>query len=223
MNSQSIQDAEYFDFETRWKVLKPPSNKVLTSYNLKEEFMAEAKLGNPAAVGLGGFALTTFILQLHNLGWIGVGPIVACGLIYGGLAQLIAGLQEQKTGNNFGYCAFTSYGAFWIALGVIFLLNHFNIYKSSNNELLAFLFVWTIYTAIMWIGSMKVNNALAWTFLTLLLGFIFLDLAHMGMPAFTKIAAWDLIICASLAWYVMAHVIFADLGINLPVGKPWIK
>lgn len=125
--------------------------------------MAEAKLGNPAAVGLGGFALTTFILQLHNLGWIGVGPIVACGLIYGGLAQLIAGLQEQKTGNNFGYCAFTSYGAFWIALGVIFLLNHFNIYKSkSNNELLAFLFVWTIYTAIMWIGSMKVSNALAW-------------------------------------------------------------
>ena len=185
--------------------------------------MAQPKLGNPAAVGLGGFALTTMILQFHNLGWIGVGPILACGLLYGGLAQLIAGLQEMETGNNFGYSAFTSYGAFWICLGVIFLLNHFNIYKSGTVEVGAFLFVWTIYTAIMWIGSWKTNNALAWTFTTLLAGFILLDLAHFGYPAMTKVAAIDLIVCASLAWYVMAHVVLADFGVNVPVGEPWIK
>ncbi len=185
--------------------------------------MAEVKLGNPAAVGLGGFALTTMILQFHNLGWCGVGPVVACGLFYGGLAQMIAGLQEQKTGNNFGYSAFTSYGAFWICLAVIFLLNHYGIYKSGAVEVGCFLIVWTIYTAIMFVGSMRTNGMLAFTFLTLLLGFIGLDLAHFGYPAMTKIAAIDLIICAASAWYIMAHVIFADLGINLPVGKPWMK
>jgi len=185
--------------------------------------MAEQKLANPAAIGLGGFALTTMILQFHNLGWCGVGPVVACGLIYGGLAQMIAGFLEQKTGNSFGFSAFTSYGAFWIALGVIFLLNHFNIYKAGKTDVGCFLIVWTFYTGIMWIGSMKANGALAWTFATLFAGFILLDLAHFGFPALTKVAAWDLIVCACLAWYVMAHVILGDLGINVPVGKPWIQ
>lgn len=185
--------------------------------------MAEQKLANPAAIGLGGFALTTMILQFHNLGWCGVGPIVACGLIYGGLAQMIAGFLEQKTGNTFGFSAFTSYGAFWICLGVIFLLNHFGIYKASGTDVGCFLIVWTFYTAIMFIGSMRTNNALAWTFATLLAGFIFLDLAHFGYPAMARVAAWDLIVCACLAWYVMAHVILADLGVNVPVGKAWVK
>ncbi|MDD2389300.1 MAG: acetate uptake transporter [Desulfobacterales bacterium] len=185
--------------------------------------MAEQKLANPAAIGLAGFALTTMILQFHNLGWCGVGPIVACGLIYGGLAQMIAGFLEQKTGNTFGFSAFTSYGAFWIALGVIFLLNHFNIYKASTTDVGCFMLVWTFYTAIMFVASMRTNSALAWTFATLLVGFILLVLAHFGFPAMTKVAAWDLIVCASLAWYVMAHVILADFGVNVPVGKAWIS
>lgn len=65
------------------------------------------KLGNPAVVGLAGFGLTTFVLQLHNLGACGVGPVVALGLVFGGGAQLVAGLMEQVTGNSFGFCAFT--------------------------------------------------------------------------------------------------------------------
>lgn len=64
--------------------------------------MAKPKLGNPAAVGLAGFGLTTFMLQIHNLGLAGIGPVVYLGLFFGGLAQMIAGLQEHKCGNNFG-------------------------------------------------------------------------------------------------------------------------
>ena len=78
--------------------------------------MAEHKLGNPAVVGLGGFGFTTLILQFHNVGWMGLGPVVWLAVVFGGLAQMVAGLQEMKTGNNFGYCAFTAYGCFWIAL-----------------------------------------------------------------------------------------------------------
>jgi succinate-acetate transporter protein len=181
--------------------------------------------GNPAVVGLAGFGLTTMILQFHNVGWCGVGPIVALAFIFGGGAQLIAGFQEFKCGNNFGYSAFVSYGAFWIALGIIFILNHFDIYRSTATDVGWFLVVWTLYTAIMWVASMKIHGAMAITFTLLLIGFILLDLAHFGFPALTKVAGYELMACALSAWYMMAHVIFAQVfGRDvLPVGKPWIR
>jgi hypothetical protein len=186
--------------------------------------MGESKLANPGVVGLGGFGLTTMMLQFHNLGWCGLGPVVACALIFGGVAQLIAGFQEMKTGNSFGYSAFTAYGAFWIALTLIILSDHFGFLKSSTTDIGWFLVPWTLYTAIMWIGSMRVSSALAFTFMTLLIGFVLLVLAHFGYPFLTRIAGYELIITALSAWYVMAHIIFMDVfGKNiLPVGKAWI-
>ena len=83
--------------------------------------MSTKKLGNPAVVGLAGFGLTTLLLQLHNLGLSGLGPVAAMGFVFGGTAQLIAGFLEQKMGNNFGFAAFTSYGSFWIGLGIIWI------------------------------------------------------------------------------------------------------
>lgn len=181
-------------------------------------------LGNPAVVGLGGFGLTTIILQLHNLGLCGIGPVIACGLVFGGLAQFIAGFGEQKVGNNFGYAAFTAYGAFWIALCIILLFNKFDIYPSSKTDIGYFLVVWTLYTIILWFAALRIHGAMASTFTLLVIGFILLDLAHFGYPAMTKVAAYVLILCALNAWYMMAHVIF--LGIFgrdvLPVGQPWI-
>lgn len=184
----------------------------------------QAPMGNPAVVGLAGFGLTTLILQLHNLGLCSLGPVIACGIIFGGLAQFMAGLQEFKVGNNFGYSAFVSYGAFWIALCIILLFNKYDIYKSSGTDIGYFLVVWTLYTAIMWVGAIRVHGAMASTFTLLLAGFILLDFAHFGYPAMTKIAAYVLILCALNAWYMMAHVIFMQVfGRDiLPVGKPWI-
>ncbi|MEJ2475455.1 MAG: GPR1/FUN34/YaaH family transporter, partial [Desulfobacterales bacterium] len=84
--------------------------------------------------------------------------------------------------------------------------------------------MWTFFTFILFIASMKHHSTLAWIFLTLLLGFIGLDFKELaGNQILGTIAAWDLIVCALLAWYLMAHVVFAEAGINLPVGKPWIK
>ena len=191
--------------------------------------MAEAKtstpMGNPAVVGLAGFGLTTLILQFHNLGWCGMGPIVTLGLVFGGMAQMMAGFQEFKCGNNFGYSAFVSYGAFWIALCLMLLLNHFGIYKSSGTDIGWFLVVWTLYTAIMWVAAMRIHAAMASTFTLLLIGFILLDLAHFGYPHLKTMAAYVLIACALNAWYMMAHVIFLQVfGKDiLPVGKPWIE
>jgi succinate-acetate transporter protein len=185
----------------------------------------ETAQGNPAVVGLAGFALTTMLLQVHNIGLCDIGPVVALAFIYGGFAQMYAGFQEFKCGNNFGYSAFVSYGAFWIGLGIIFILNHFNIYHCSTTDVGWYLVAWTIYTFIMWIPAMKVHGAMGLTFTLLLIGFILLDLAHFGYPQMTKVAGYELLLCAAAAWYMMASAIYAQVfGRNvLPVGRAWIK
>jgi uncharacterized protein len=182
------------------------------------------KIGNPAVVGLGGFGFTTLILQFHNLGLIGLGPVLAMGLIFGGLAQMIAGFQEQKTGNNFGYCAFVAYGSFWIGLGIIFILNFYKVYESSRTDVAYYLLGWTLYTFIMLIASLRIHTAMTITFLTLFLGFLLLTIGHFGPEITNKIAAIDLIICAMSAWYMMFSIILNDLAGKtvMPFGKPWI-
>ncbi len=186
---------------------------------------SEAVKGNPAVVGLAGFAMTTLLLQFHNVGWCGVGPIVALALIFGGLAQMVAGFQEFKCGNNFGYSAFVSYGAFWIGLGIIFILNHFQVYHASTTDVGWYLVGWTLYTFIMWIPAMRISSAMATTFTLLLVGFILLDLGHFGMPAMTKVAGYELMACAASAFYMMASAIYQQVFGReiLPLGKPWIK
>lgn len=199
--------------------------EALNQAKVAEQVQQEQKLGNPAVVGLAAFGLTTMVLQFVNVGWAGVGPVIWLGLVFGGLAQMIAGLQEQKTGNNFGYVAFTGYGAFWISLALMLLANALKIVAVSAADIGWFLVAWTLFTAILWVGSMRVNGALALTFTLLLAGFILLDLAHFGFAWLTPVAGYELMACALMAWYVMAHLIYKDLfGRDvLPAGKPWLK
>jgi len=192
-------------------------------------------MGNPAVVGLAGFGTTTLLLQFHNLGLCGAGVVFCCALAFGGGAQLLAGLQEFKAGNNFGYSAFSSYGAFWIALALIFMVSDFQAapgswigahLKIGPGDLGWFLVAYTVYTAIMFIASFAVHTAMVFTFATLVLGFIGLDLEVLaGMGSIKQIVAFDLILCALGAFYMMAHVIFMQVfGRDvLPVGKPWVK
>jgi len=197
--------------------------------------MAGQGTANPAAVGLAGFGVTTLLLQFHNLGWCGSGVVFCTALMFGGGAQLIAGFQEFKAGNNFGYSAFTAYGAFWLALGFIFLILNLESLPNSiitgplkitATDVGYFLLAFTVYTAIMFVASFAVHTAMVLTFLTLLLGFIGLDLVFLeGMKQVLTITAIDLIVCALLALYMMAHVIFLQVyGKNvLPVGGPWVS
>jgi succinate-acetate transporter protein len=187
--------------------------------------MNEIKLGNPAVVGLAGFGLTTLLLQFHNLGISGLGPVMAMGIIFGGIAQFIAGLMEQKTGNNFGFAAFTSYGAFWIGLGIIWMFNFYGVFISSTTDVGLYLVGWTLFTAILWYGSLFIHKAMTFTFTTLLIGFILLDLGHFGFPEMNYAAGVILIICALSAWYMMAAIILNGLAGKelLKSGKPFLK
>lgn len=185
----------------------------------------ERKLSNPAVVGLAGFGLTTFLLQLHNIGILGLGPVLAMGIVFGGLAQMIAGFQEQKMGNNFGYSAFVSYGSFWIGLSIIWVLNFLKVYETSHTELGLYMLAWTLYTVIMFIASLRVHKAMTITFGLLLIGFILLVIGLLVNPVFIKIAGFELIFCAFMAWYMMAAIIINDLAGKtvLPSGAPFVK
>jgi len=190
----------------------------------------EVKLGNPAVVGLAGFSMTTFVLQCHNLGLCGIAPVLWLGLLFGGAAQMIAGLFEFRKNNNFGFCAFTGYGAFWIGLCclIIFgknaeLVKSYPVFAFNATDLGFYLVGWTIFTFGLFIASMKHNATLALIFLTLLLGFIGLDVKEFtGSAAAGTFAAYDLIVCAFLAFYLMLVAVFGEAGIKLPVGGPWI-
>ncbi len=190
----------------------------------------EKKLGNPAVVGLAGFGMTTLILQFYNLGWSGLAPVLWIGLVFGGTAQLIAGLLEFNNGNNFGFAAFTGYGAFWISLCLMLIFgtspeatSNFGAFKFTDRDLGAYLLMWTIFTGILFVISMKHNTVLALVFLTLLLGYIGLDIKeYTGSPVWGTLAAYDLIVCALLALYLMMSTVASESGMSLPIGKPWI-
>ncbi len=191
--------------------------------------------GNPGVVGLAGFGITTLLLQFHNLGWCGSGVVFCTALMFGGGAQLIAGFQEFKAGNNFGYSAFTAYGAFWLALAFMFLVLDLQglpnsiiggPLKIAATDIGYFMLAYTVYTAIMLIASLAIHLAMTLTFLTLFLGFVGLDLVFLrGMKSVLTITAIDLIVCAFLALYMMSHAIFLQTyGRDvLPVGKPLVS
>jgi succinate-acetate transporter protein len=183
----------------------------------------DIKLANPAPLGLGGFALTTFVLNVHNAGLIDIGAALPLGLFYGGLAQLVAGFLEFRTGNTFGMTAFASYGAFWIALASMVLMEMNKIISpdASKGWLLVTLIAWTIFTFVLWIGTFKHNKALIWVFSTLIILFILLDVAvWTGNKTITHIAGWEGMFCALTAWYLMAALILNDSygRTVLPVG-----
>ncbi len=174
---------------------------------------------NPAPLGLGGFALTTFVLNVHNAGILkDVATALPLGLFYGGFAQLCAGLLEFGTGNTFGMCAFSSYGAFWIALATLVYFKDNAVlpgFKDFHGALLWTLIAWTIFTFIMWIPTFKKPKILWIIFASLLLLFILLDIhVALGSKPIGTFAGYEGIWTAFTAWYLMA----AEL-INEAFGK----
>jgi succinate-acetate transporter protein len=126
------------------------------------------KLANPAPLGLMGFGLTTVLLNLHNAGFFPLDTmILAMGLAYGGLAQVIVGILEFKKGNTFGTVAFTSYGLFWWSLVALLVLPSFSftgISAPTHPGLAAYFFMWGLFTFAMFFGTLKKNRALQLVF-----------------------------------------------------------
>ncbi|HEB37304.1 MAG TPA: hypothetical protein ENI14_01400 [Thermoplasmatales archaeon] len=186
-------------------------------------------LANPAPLGLMGFGMTTVLLNLHNAGIFALGSmILAMGIFYGGLAQIIAGILEYRKGNTFGVTAFSSYGLFWLTLVALVMIPNIvpGIDAPSSVAMGSYLFMWGLFTFLMFISTLKHNTALQFVFISLAILFWLLALGEFtGNALITTIAGYEGIICGLSAIYLaMAQVINETYGREVvPVGKPLIK
>jgi succinate-acetate transporter protein len=149
-------------------------------------------------LGLLGFGITTILLNfVHNAQ---LGPIdtmiLAMGIAYGGLAQVIAGIMEYKKGNTFGTVAFTSYGLFWWSFVILNVLpRYYYFYPAlqapSDLAMVAYFFMWGLFTLAMFFGTLKTNRALQFVFISLTILF-FLLATKSALLAYTSTTAADL-------------------------------
>jgi len=179
--------------------------------------MAAWTPADPGPLGLAGFAGTTFVLSLINAGLVGSQHVPGGGLLpmvaalaiaYGGAAQLLAGIWEFRTGNTFGAVAFCSYGAFWISF--FFIVQ--SVGKNTPTEVFSglglYLWMWGIFTAYMFIASLRTTGAVALVFLLLAITFIVLGIGNSALAGTTnvingtiKLGGYLGIATAIAAWY----------------------
>jgi succinate-acetate transporter protein len=187
---------------------------------------------NPAPLGLLGFGMTTVLLNLHNAGFFDLNSmILAMGLCYGGIAQVIAGIMEWKKGNTFATTAFISYGFFWLSFVTLVLLPKIvtGVLPASETAVATYLTMWGIFTAVMFLGTFRLNRALQVVFGTLTILFFLLAYADFsfepgdftnGTVAFKHCTGYEGIFCGLAAIYTGLAQVLNELSGKtvLPLG-----
>jgi len=189
---------------------------------------------DPAPLGLGAFALTTFILSGHNATFIPDLIWVGPALFYGGVTQLLAGMWEFRNRNVFGATAFSTYGGFWLSLGIVVLLASLSKTFAAGlaganlpNAVAWFLVAFAIFNTYMLLWSTRVNLAVFGVFATLevteiILAIGFFREAHGYSPYITHVGGWVGIATAAVAWYTSAAGVVNGMAGRavVPVGGP---
>ena len=179
---------------------------------------------NPAPLGLLGFGMTTVLLNLHNAGFYELNAmILAMGLCYGGIAQVIAGIMEWKKGNTFAATAFISYGFFWLSLVTLIVLPKLNLIAPADETAMsAYLAMWGLFTGVMFLGTFRLNRALQVVFGTLTILFFLLAYEHSAQVSagFKSFTGYEGLVCGFSAIYTgLAQVLNELYGkIVLPLG-----
>jgi uncharacterized protein len=181
-------------------------------------------IANPAPLGLCAFGMTTVLLNFHNAGLFEINSmILAMGIFYGGLAQVIAGIIEAKKNNTFGLTAFTSYGFFWLSLVALIVMPKMGwMAAPSENAMVAYLAVWGVFTLLLFFGTLMLNRALQFVFATLTLLFFLLALGdYTGSNTIKHVAGYEGIICGASAIYTgVAGLLNEMFGRTvLPIGS----
>lgn len=165
-------------------------------------------LADPGALGLGAFALTTFVLSMSNTGIVPSSvAVLGLALFYGGIAQVIAGIWELRNGNTFGATAFTSFGAFWLAFW--YLESTGGNVEAGAAGMGTFLLAWAIFTLYMTVAAKKTNGSIFIVFVALSITFVLLAIgAYTGITAIHQLGGWFGILTALLAWYGSFAVVY---------------
>ena len=189
-----------------------------------QDALAPDRSGNPAPLGLMGFGMTTVLLNLHNAGFFPLDSmILSMGIFYGGLAQVVAGIMEWKKGNTFAATAFTSYGMFWLSLVALVVLPKAGVGVATPSGLAmpAYLAMWGLFTAVLFIGTLRLNRALQVVFASLTLLFALLAVGDaVGSAAIGHTAGWVGLFCGASAIYTgLAQVLNEVYGKTVwPLG-----
>ena len=182
----------------------------------------KTKVANPGPLGLLGFGMTTVLLNLHNAGLLPLSiAIVAMGIALGGLAQIIAGIRELCQGNTFAGTAFTAYGLFWWSLVLIWVNPFEGINAATKTDMGYYRLLWGIFTAFMFIGTLKHNKATQVVFGSLTILFMLLAIGDFtGNHTITMIAGFEGIFCGLSAIYsAMGQILNAEYGKEvMPLG-----
>ncbi len=183
---------------------------------------------NPAPLGLLAFGMTTVLLNIHNAGFYELNSmILAMGIFYGGMAQIVVGILEWKKNNTFGMTAFASYGFFWLTLVALLVMPKLGLVESaSNNAMISYLSMWGIFTLLMFIGTLKMSRALQFVFGSLTVLFFMLAIGDAtGDATFKHLTGYEGIICGAAAIYTgMAQVLNEVYGRTvMPLGNPATK
>jgi uncharacterized protein len=182
---------------------------------------ALSKLANPAPLGLLGFGLTTVLLNLANAGLYPLDSmILAMGMAYGGLAQILVGVMEFRKGNTFGTVAFTSYGLFWWSLVALLLLPKISFLTgidkmaATGPSMAAYFFMWGLFTFVMFFGTLKTNRGLQFVFMSLAILFFMLTATELtGIATLKAITGVEGVICGASAVYLgLAEVVNEQNG-----------
>ncbi len=182
---------------------------------------------DPAPLGLAGFAMTTFVLSMFNADLVsrsGEPVVLGLALAYGGIAQLLAGLWEFRTGNTFGAVAFCSFGAFWISYFVLVMFNasQFPDPTTAGHAVGLYLWAWAIFTTYMFIASLRTTAAVALVFALLAITFVLLGIGNSGAhDTVIKWGGWFGLATAVAAWYAsFAAVVNSTFGRTVLPVKP---
>jgi len=190
----------------------------------QHEVLASVKTANPAPLGLMAFGITTVLLNLSNAGLFGMNSmILAMGVFYGGLAQVIVAVMEYKKNNVFGATAFASYGLFWLSFVAIFAFPKWiGVDATTTTALGWYVLAWGVFTGLMFVATLKINVSLQVVFGSLTILYVLLALHFWtGNATIGKVAGWEGIFVGLSAMYGSIAQIWNEVygHVVLPLGE----
>src|SRR3954447_2001929 len=212
--------------------LSDPSDPTAGRVAMARELASEnvRMIADPAPLGLGCFALTTFLLSLFNAGLLpatGEPIVFGVALAYGGVAQVLAGMWEFRKGNVFGATAFTSYGAFWLSFWAFVTFYAADIADADDRGTAVgwYLIGWGLFTVVLWVASLRTTAVLALLFTFLAATFFLLGIGDVAQnKALVTLGGYLGLVTAAVAWYAcLAGVTASTFGRTVLPTPPLYK